>query len=93
MISTTTQRSAQDLARLHDEYLGKMDAAVADNRPDLVEELSAAYAREAGLSAPAQPGSATRRHSRSLLRRLDRYTLRVYNPSWPYGATHPRDAR
>jgi hypothetical protein len=82
-----TDRPAQDLAELHDEYALKVNSAIDSGRLDLVAGLSAAYQQEAGIaSTPAAPApSALITRSKDLLRRLDRYTLQAYNPAWPYG--------
>jgi hypothetical protein len=77
----------QDLAQLHADYIRKLHNAMGDDRADIVSELSAGYAEEARLVDPAQepaPGKHAVGQARSLLHRLDRYTLQAYNPSWPH---------
>jgi hypothetical protein len=85
---TSPERPTEDRARLHDDYVRKLHSAIGSDRPDLAAELSAGYAREAGLATvPAEgaPSSAVVARTKDLLRRLDRYTLQAYNPVWPYG--------
>ena len=88
MTRTNVKVPSRDLAQLHADYIRKLHSAMGDDRPDIVSELSAGYAEEARLIDPAGERPAPAPHAvgqvRSLLHRLDRYTLKAYNPSWPY---------
>jgi hypothetical protein len=67
-------------AELHDAYVGKLNAALADDDGRRVAELTADHARETAVDDPA-PAPAGR--VRRLLRAVDAYTVRVFNPPAP----------
>ena len=50
---------AHDLRHLHEMYISKVNAAVADDRPDLVSELAAEFADDAQrtITAAEPPSS------------------------------------
>ena len=99
-MTTTLQTTHQDddrLARMHQAYVGKVNALVAAGREGLARELAEAYREEsaigdatAALAAPRPPAAWSRR-TRDSLRRFDRYTLEVFNPGPPYdlGTSRP----
>jgi hypothetical protein len=75
--------------------VGKVNALVAAGRDGAVRELTEAYDEEraaadgSGTAAGPRPVERLRR-TRDSLRRLDRYTLDVFNPGAPY---RPRSTR
>jgi hypothetical protein len=84
----TTPHDDDRLERLHETYVGKVNALVAAGRDGLAHELAEAYGEESGVAgAPAAPRlpAAWKRRTRDSLRRFDRYTLDVFNPRPPYG--------
>ena len=91
---TTALQTHQDddrLARMHQAYVGKVNALVAAGREGLSQELAETYRVESGIAdataAPAasRPSAAWSQRTRDSLRRFDRYTLDVFNPPPPYG--------
>jgi hypothetical protein len=90
-MTTALQTIHQDddgRARMHDAYVGKVNALVAAGREGLAHELAEAYREESGAAgapaAPRQP-AAWKQRTRESLRRFDPYTLDVFNPRSPYG--------
>jgi hypothetical protein len=87
----TPHQEDDRLARMHQAYVGKVNALVAAGREGLAHELAEAYRAESAVAdatvapaAPRSPGVWSRR-TRDSLRRFDRYTLEVFNPGPPYG--------
>ena len=102
-LSLPRPQSTERLVRMHADYLHKANSLVEAGRDDLAHELAESFAEEsAGARRPAgrrtptrgeggrRPKAATRlgRITRSSLRRLDRYTLDVFNPGAPYGRSN-----
>jgi hypothetical protein len=87
----TTHQDDDRLARMHQAYVGKVNALVAAGREGLAHELAETYRVESGIAdataAPAapRPSAVWSRRTRDSLRRFDRYTLEVFNPGPPYG--------
>jgi len=96
-----THRPASDerLVRMQAEYVRKANSLVEAGREDLAHELAESFAQESGgARRPAARRTPSRgedgrrptagplgRLTRRSLRRLDRYTLDVFNPGAPYG--------
>jgi hypothetical protein len=103
---TPMHHSDDRLSDLHDAYVAKVNAALDAGRNDLVREFAAAYDEESaelagGHLLDRRPGRRALRtrvaapamsRARESLRRFDRYTLRVMNPSHPYRTRRDRSA-
>lgn len=96
---TLRPASEERLVRMHAEYLRKANSLVEAGRDDLAHELAESFAQESGSARrPAgrrttptrgeggrrPAGGPLGQFTRSSLRRLDRYTLDVFNPGAPY---------
>ncbi len=100
MITGLHPRNDDDrLQRMHETYVGKVNASVAAGRNGLAQELAEAYRRESAGAGAAEVRGVPRRQVRwtrlvlDPLRRFDRYTLEDFNPGAPYRPRTDRPAR